>query len=139
MMNLSQTKLVGLTMELDLKTREYKNLCNKLNKLKEKQIDPNDERLFDVKELFQKNHDDIVKINRQINEIKEKQKYDRQETEEEKTQKYNPDDIFKERQNKVEEQETINVENYSENLPIEKKESFYKKIINFFRNLFHLN
>ena len=30
MMNLSQTKLVGLTMELDLKTREYKKLCDKL-------------------------------------------------------------------------------------------------------------
>lgn len=25
MMNLNQTKLVGLTMELDLKAREYKN------------------------------------------------------------------------------------------------------------------
>ena len=30
MMNLSQTKLVGLTMELDLKTREYKKLCDKI-------------------------------------------------------------------------------------------------------------
>ena len=35
MMNLSQTKLVGLTMELDLKTREYKKLCDKLDELKE--------------------------------------------------------------------------------------------------------
>ena len=71
MMNLSQTKLVGLTMELDLKTREFKDLCGNLDKLKEKKIDPNDERLLAVKELFQKNHDDIVEINRQINEIKE--------------------------------------------------------------------
>ena len=71
MMNLSQTKLVGLTMELDLKTREYKKLCNKLDELKEKKIDPNDERLLAVKELFKKNHDDIVDINRQIKEIKE--------------------------------------------------------------------
>ena len=31
MMNLSQTKLVGLTMELDLKTREYKKLCTFLD------------------------------------------------------------------------------------------------------------
>lgn len=30
MMNLNQTKLVGLTMELDLKAREYKKLCDKL-------------------------------------------------------------------------------------------------------------
>lgn len=38
MMNLSQTKLVGLTMELDLKTREYKKLCDKLEKLKQGNI-----------------------------------------------------------------------------------------------------
>lgn len=71
MMNLIQTKLVGLTMELDLKTREYKTLCDKLDKLKENKIDPNDERLLAVKELFQKNHDDIVKINKQIKELKD--------------------------------------------------------------------
>ena len=71
MMNLSQTKLVGLTMELDLKTREYKKLCDKLDELKERKIDPNDERLLVIKELFQKNHDDIVEINRQIKEVKE--------------------------------------------------------------------
>ena len=69
MMNLSQTKLVGLTMELDLKTREYKKLCDKLEELKEKNIDTNDERLLAVKELFQKNYDDIVEINRQISEL----------------------------------------------------------------------
>ena len=33
MMNLNQTKLVGLTMELDLKAREYKKLCDKLGLL----------------------------------------------------------------------------------------------------------
>ena len=83
MMNLSQTKLVGLTMELDLKTREYKKLCNKLDNLKENKIDPNDERFLVLKELFQKNHDDIVKINSQIKELqvaeklKEKQRLDR--------------------------------------------------------------
>ena len=72
MMNLSQTKLVGLTMELDLKTMEYKKLCDLLEELKEKGIDPNDERLLTVKELFQEKYDEIVEINRQINEIKEK-------------------------------------------------------------------
>ena len=55
MMNLSQTKLVGLTMELDLKTREYKILCDKLDELKEKRIATDDERLLVVKELFKKN------------------------------------------------------------------------------------
>ena len=55
MMNLSQTKLVGLTMELDLKTREYKKLCGKLDELKEQYIQA---RLLDdenaIKEIKEK-------------------------------------------------------------------------------------
>ena len=65
-MNINQTKLIGLTMELDLKAREYKILCDELDKLKEKNINPNDERLFVVKELFLQNYNDIAEINRQI-------------------------------------------------------------------------
>ena len=95
MMNLSQTKLVGLTMELDLKTREYKKLCDKLDELKEKRIDPNDERLLVVKELFQKNHDDIVEINRQIKEVKETEDI----KEKQKLEKYNLEDIFNKKNN----------------------------------------
>ena len=34
-LNLAQTKLVGLTMKLDLKTREYQMLCEELDKYKE--------------------------------------------------------------------------------------------------------
>ena len=90
MMNLSQTKLVGLTMELDLKTREYKKLCDKLDELKEKRIDPNDERLLAFKELFQKNHDDIVEINRQIKEVKEKEEL----KEKQKFEQYNPENWY---------------------------------------------
>lgn len=93
MMNLSQTKLVGLTMELDLKTREYKKLCDKLDELKEKGIDPNDERLLVVKDLFQKNHDDIVEINRQIKEVKEELK------EKQKLEQYNSENIFNKKNN----------------------------------------
>ena len=70
--------------------------------------------------------------------IEAKEKQDRDRLEEEKRQNYNPDDIFKKKQVNLEEKEEV-VENYSENLPIEVKESFYKKIINFFKNLFHLN
>lgn len=95
MMNLSQTKLVGLTMELDLKTREYKKLCNKLDELKERKIDPNDERLLAVKGLFQKNHDDIVEINKQIKKIKDTEDI----KEKQKLEKYNPEDIFNKKNN----------------------------------------
>jgi vacuolar-type H+-ATPase subunit I/STV1 len=92
-MNLSQTKLVGLIMELDLKAREYKKLCDKLDELKEKRIDPNDERLLVVKDLFQKNHDDIVEINRQIKEVKEELK------EKQKLEQYNSENIFNKKNN----------------------------------------
>ncbi|GEM_PF-2104872 len=95
MMNLSQTKLVGLTMELDLKTREYKKLCDKLDELKERKIDPNDERLLAVKGLFQKNHDDIVEINKQIKKIKDTEDI----KEKQKLEKYNPEDIFNKKNN----------------------------------------
>ena len=95
MMNLSQTKLVGLIMELDLKAREYKKLCDKLDELKEKRIDPNDERLLVVKDLFQKNHDDIVEINRQIKEVKEELK------EKQKLEQYNSENIFNKKNNNI--------------------------------------
>lgn len=130
MMNLSQTKLVGLTMELDLKTREYKKLCDKLDKLKENKIDPNDERLLVVKELFQKNHDDIVKINTQMKELKETEEL----KEKQKLEKYNPENIFNKKKDtsktKKEENMDISVVQTKKNLFtrfIEKIKSFFKK------------
>ena len=90
MMNVSQTKLVGLTMELDLKAREYKKICDELDRLKEKIIDPNDARLLEVKELFQQNHDDIVKINAQIKEIKETE----ENIKSNKVEKYDLEKVF---------------------------------------------
>ena len=130
MMNLSQTKLVGLTMELDLKTREYKKLCDKLDELKEKRIDPNDERLLVVKELFQKNHDDIVKINTQIKEIKETEEL----KEKQKLEQYNPENIFNKKNDtsktKKEENMDISVVQSKQNIFvrfIEKIKSFFKK------------
>ena len=66
MMDLSQTKLVGLTMELELKAREYKKLCDLLEKMKEEIKDQNDERFLKLKSLFEKNHDEIVEINKQL-------------------------------------------------------------------------
>lgn len=130
MMNLSQTKLVGLTMELDLKTREYKKLCDKLDKLKENKIDPNDERLLVVKELFQKNHDDIVKINTQMKELKETEEL----KEKQKLEKYNPENIFNKKNDtsktKQEENMDISVVQTKKNLFtrfIEKIKSFFKK------------
>ena len=107
MMNLSQTKLVGLTMELDLKAREYKKLCNKLDDLKENKIDPNDERFLVLKELFQKNHDDIVKINSQIKELQVAEKL----KEKQRLEKYNLENVFNKKNNvyEIKKEENMNV------------------------------
>lgn len=115
MMNLSQTKLVGLTMELDLRTREYKKLCEKLDKLKADGINPNDESLIELKMMFQKNYNDIVEINKQIRLIKNDIKVINEEA------KFETDNIFKSRQIKSNESKEV--------LPINvEKKSFWKKI-----------
>lgn len=90
-MNLNQTKFVGLTMELELKTKEYKKLCNTLEKLKKNNVNPNDEKLLELRELFQKNHDEIAEINKQLNELKKAEEY----IEKKKLEQYNPDNLFK--------------------------------------------
>lgn len=96
-MSLNQAKLVELTMELDLRTREYKKLCDKLEQLKEKGIDSNNRLLMGLQQAFQKNHNDIVKINKQIKKIKETE----ERIEEQKVEYYNPDNLFKnEKENK---------------------------------------
>ena len=121
MIKVCQTKFADLTIELDLKKKEYKKLCDKLDELKARKIDPNDDRLLDVKELFQKNHDDIVKINKQIREIKEK----------EKQEQYNPENIFNKKNNnsgKQEEKKYISV--------VESKKSFLIRFIEKIKDYF---
>lgn len=73
-LNMDQTKYVGLTMELDLKTREYKMLCDKLEKVKEMNIDPNDERLLWLKDMFEKNNKEISDIVRQLKLLEDESK-----------------------------------------------------------------
>lgn len=68
-------------------------------------------------------------------EIKTKKMYEMQKLEDEKKQKYNPDALF------IKEVPQVNKDiNEKNKLPIElKKDSFYKKIIKFFKKLFHIN
>lgn len=133
MMNLSQTKLVGLTMELDLKTREYKKLCNKLQQLKQSNINSNDEKLLDLKQLFQKNHDEIVEINRQIKKLKETE----ERIEKQKLEQYNSDDIFKNKSKKVESEFVEQSE--EKDITAISKGNWYQKIFNLIKNLFYRN
>ncbi len=67
--------------------------------------------------------------------ILEKEKNDREIEENIKREKYNPDNLFKKKQNVIQQNEEI-----QNNLPVEiKKEKFYKKIINFMKKIFHIN
>lgn len=70
-MTQTQNKIVLLTMKLDLKAREYKELCKELEEVKKKEQVTNDE-LLELKDKFQKNHDEIVEINNKLKELKEK-------------------------------------------------------------------
>ena len=70
--------------------------------------------------------------------IQAKERYDRQINEEEKSAKYN-NDIFKTRENNKTENKVEDNTN-SNNLPIEiKKEKFLDRIINFFKDFFHID
>ena len=126
MMNLNQTKLVGLTMELDLKTKEYKKLCDKLEQIKQCKINPNDERLLQFKQLFQKNHDEIVEINKEIRKLKDTQ----EAIERQKLEQYNAEEVFKRNNNAcLSKQENIVVIETEKNIFLK----FIKRIKEFFR------
>ena len=133
MMNLSQTKLTGLTMELDLKTREYKKLCDKLEQLKQSDINPNDEKLLELKQLFQENHDEIVEINRKIKELKETEEL----KEKQKLEQYDPDDIFKNKSKKVESE--FVKPSKEKSITAIPKEKWYQRTLNLIKNLFYRN
>lgn len=91
--NLNQTKLIGLTMELDLKAREYKKLCNRFEKLKENNIDDNSSELLELKNLFQTNHDEIVELKKQLKNLKENE----EEFEKQLQEHYDSSNLFKKR------------------------------------------
>ena len=74
MMNLNQTKLVGLTMELDLKAREYKKLCDKLEQLKQSDINTKEE-LIEKQKLEKYNTENIFN-KRDNGKIKQEEKMD---------------------------------------------------------------
>lgn len=96
--------------------------------------------LEETKDIFAVIFRDYWATPYQRERIKAKEKYDRQKIEEEKANKYNPDDIFNK---KIKEQNKENTKQQNEeqtvnNLPVEYKEKFYEKIINFFKKLFHI-
>ncbi len=67
-MTLKQTKLFGLTMELELKAKEYKVLCEKFETLKNDNF--NFLELENLKKDFFKNQEEIKNINKQLKALK---------------------------------------------------------------------
>ncbi len=124
-MNLNQTKLVGLTMELELKTREYKKLCNQLEDLKKKQIDENAEELLELKDQFQKNYNEIAEINKELKQIKENELL----KEKELSQHFDSSKLF-EKRNKT----NINQEETS--IVVKKNENIFIKILRKIKSIF---
>ena len=127
-MDLNQTKLVGLTMELDLKTREFKKLCNKLEQLKKEGIEPNDEKLSNLKILFQKNQEEIEQINKQLKELKENGEL----IEKQNKEKYSYENLFKIKNNitKTDEKEELSL-----NL-VSTKKNIFARIIDKIKSFF---
>lgn len=127
-MDLNQTKLVGLTMELDLKTREFKKLCNKLEELKKENIEPNDEKLSNLKILFQKNQKEIEQINKQLKELKENAEL----IEKQNKEKYSYENLFKIKNNitKTDEKEELSL-----NL-VSTKKNIFARIIDKIKSFF---
>lgn len=68
-MTLDQTKFVALTMELELKTREYKSLCAELENLKSQNIDFNAKAYEKLGERFIKNQNEIAEIQKQLQQL----------------------------------------------------------------------
>lgn len=124
--NLNQTKLIGLTMELDLKAREYKKLCKKIEKLKENNIDDNSSELLDLKNLFQTNHDEIVELKKQLKNLKENE----EEIEKQLQEHYDSSNLFKKRRKIPVNTEETNI------VVIEKKQNVFMKIIEKIKNMF---
>ena len=72
MMDLVQASIVKLTMEFDLKVREYQKICETVDKLKEKNVNPNYKRLEDVKDILLKKQTEIQEIKERLEELKRK-------------------------------------------------------------------
>ncbi len=70
-LTLKQTKLLGLTLELDLKANEYKNLCKEFDELKSKNLDPNADEYVILRDKFLKNQESIKSINEKLKKLQE--------------------------------------------------------------------
>ena len=127
-LSLAQTNLVGLTMKLDLKVREYKMLCDKLEEYKKENIDENDEKLYKLLEKFQKNNEEIVELKKQLKQIENLKEI----TQEKNVEKFNYENIFK-----AKEKNKIDESNYNnDNKMVKYQNSLWIRIKNKIKRIF---
>ena len=148
-LTLNQTKLVGITMKLDLKAREYKELCKKLDDLKAQNIDENSEKLVELRDEFLKNHDEIVRLNKQLIELKNSEEEISTDIGKEnisideniQNSDQNQDCIVNQNtiKDEVEDNNKFNTGEVENKALLEKKENIFSKIISFFKNMFKRN
>ena len=66
----SQSKFIELTLKLDLRTREYKKLCEELEVLKKSVKNPNDKQFAMLLARFEENKKELENINAQLSKLK---------------------------------------------------------------------
>ncbi len=64
------SKLTLLTMELNLKVKEYNLLCKELDDIEHAGIIGKEKELTELKNKFSKNYDEIVEINKHLSKLK---------------------------------------------------------------------
>ena len=68
----SQAKLVYLTMQLELKAKEYDVLCKKLEKMKNEEKDPNCKSYQELEKKYEKILNEIAKIQKDLQKLRNK-------------------------------------------------------------------
>ena len=72
--NKQQSKLVELTLKIDLKSREYSMLCKELETLKSQNLDPNCEEYQKLLTKFEENSNQLLDLKNQLAELKKESK-----------------------------------------------------------------
>lgn len=65
-----RTKILGLTMKLDLRLKQYEKLCKEFENLKENNVKQTDEDFIILRNLFLENQKEIKNINDQLEILK---------------------------------------------------------------------
>ncbi len=117
-------------MKLDLKSREYDNLCEEFEKVKEENINPNDKGLLNLKDKFIRNKEEIVELNKRLIDLKKQI----EEEDIQQLQKYDSEKMFK----KDTKENKENRNELKEMIKVEKNKNIFQKIIQKIKSIFNM-